>query len=98
MVSDAFKSQDIHTSGQYGLNIDKTNPGLLAGYAQVLPGYTQADIIGSPYAITHYVTNPQIGTDSDLMALKKRLNAMGLKLMLDFVPNHSAVDGTARFF
>jgi glycosidase len=47
---------------------------------------------GSPYAVTEYVCNPNLGTDSDLLALKQQLNAMGLKLMLDFVPNHSAVD------
>ena len=32
------------------------------------------------------------GSDDDILALKKTLNDMGLKLMLDFVPNHSAVD------
>jgi glycosidase len=35
------------------------------------------------------------GTESDLLALKKNLNDMGLQLMLDFVPNHSAVDAPA---
>ena len=34
--------------GEYGLHYDQTNPGLLKQYSQVLPGYTQADIIGSP--------------------------------------------------
>lgn len=80
--------------GPYGLNFDRTNPGLLQDYSQVLPGYTIDDIIGSPYAPTAYVTNPQLGSDDDLRTFRKMLNSMGLKLMLDFVPNHSAVDGT----
>lgn len=50
------------------------------------------DIIGSPYAVTNYTCNPQLGTDQDILSLKSRLNQLGLKLMLDFVPNHSAVD------
>jgi hypothetical protein len=90
--------------GAYGLKYDQTNPALLAYYPtvgnisnkqlmlQVLPGYTQSDIIGSPYAVVNYTCNPQLGSDADIMAFKKKINAMGLKLMLDFVPNHSAVD------
>lgn len=50
------------------------------------------DVIGSPYAITQFICIPSIGTDDDIKTLKKTLNGLGLKLMLDFVPNHSAVD------
>lgn len=78
--------------GPYGLNLDRTTPSLLQEYAQVLPGYTTEDIIGSPYAVTNYTCNPELGTDEDIQALRKMLNSMGLLLMLDFVPNHSAVD------
>ena len=73
--------------GDYGLNIDKK-----ADYSSVLPGYTQDDIIGSPYAITEYVVNKQLGVDEDLSWLRNQLHARGLKLVLDFVPNHSACD------
>jgi maltooligosyltrehalose synthase len=45
--------------------------------------------------VTQYTTNPQLGSDADISGLRARLNSMGLKLMLDFVPNHSAVDGAA---
>jgi len=84
-------------AGAYGLNFDRTNAQLLAHYPTVLPGCSQADIIGSPYAPTGYNCNPQLGSNDDLAWLKKTLNGMGLKLMLDFVPNHSAVDGTTQF-
>lgn len=82
----------VWSLGAYGLNFDRTDPGLLQSYNQVLPGWTQADVIGSPYAVKDYTCNPQLGSDADIIELKSRLNAMGLKLMLDFVPNHSAVD------
>ena len=74
------------------MNFDRTNPQLLAQYAQVLPGYTTADIIGSPYAVYQYTCNPELGSDQDILNLKTRVNSLGMKLMLDFVPNHSAVD------
>jgi hypothetical protein len=60
---------------------------------QVLPGWTTDDVIGSPYAITTYTCNQQIGvSDSVLVSVRKKLNSWGVRLMLDFVPNHSAVD------
>eukprot|EP01101_Sappina_pedata_P009372 TRINITY_DN544_c0_g2_i1.p1 TRINITY_DN544_c0_g2~~TRINITY_DN544_c0_g2_i1.p1 ORF type:complete len:532 (+),score=136.62 TRINITY_DN544_c0_g2_i1:127-1596(+) len=79
--------------GPYGLNHDRTDPSLLQSYSQTLPGYTQEDIIGSPYAVFNYTLNPQLGNgDSDLAVFRGRLAKLGLRLMLDFVPNHSAVD------
>ena len=73
--------------GTYGLEFDQKQD-----YSGVLPGWTKDDVIGSPYAIAEYVCNPEIGTNEDLTWLKKQLNDRGMKLMLDFVPNHSAVD------
>ena len=61
-------------------------------YSYDLPDYTDDDIIGSPFAITKYECNPDIGTDEDLIWLRRELNIRRMKLMLDFVPNHSAAD------
>jgi glycosidase len=46
------------------------------------------DVIGSPYAVTNYTCNPELGSDDDILGFKQKVNGMGLKLMLDFVPNH----------
>ena len=37
-------------------------------------------------------TKLQLGSIDDLVAFRKKLQSLGLKLMLDFVPNHTAVD------
>ena len=73
--------------GPLGLNFSKS-----LNYYGALDDLTEEDIIGSPFAITEYVCNPDIGTDDDLIWLRKELNSRGMKLMLDFVPNHSAAD------
>ena len=73
--------------GTYGLEFDRKQD-----YSSVLPDCTKDDVIGSPYAIAEYVCNPDIGTNDDLVWLRKQINSRGMKLMLDFVPNHSAVD------
>jgi len=78
--------------GFQGLHHDRTDPGLLSQYKITLPDYTLDDVIGSPYAITQYHCNPQLGTDDDINSLRQKLNSMGLLLMLDFCPNHSAAD------
>ena len=73
--------------GKIGLELDQK-----VDYSSVLPGFKKEDIIGSPFAITEYECNPEIGTDEDLLWLKMKLNEKNLKLILDFVPNHSAID------
>lgn len=62
--------------------------GLVESYRSALENWQPEDVIGSPYAIDQYAINPQIGTEEDLKDVKQQLNQRGIKLILDFVPNH----------
>ena len=73
--------------GEYGLEFDRNNT-----YDNVMPDWSIEDVIGSPFAITEYTCNPELGTDDDIYNLRTELRQRGMKLMLDFVPNHSAHD------
>jgi len=68
------------------------NPVLRQQYDRALPGWTEADIAGSPYAILNYRLDPALGKPGELAQLRSRLNHLGLGLVLDFVPNHLARD------
>lgn len=68
------------------------DPFLLAEISGALPGFQPDDVASSPYAITGYEIDPLLGTDTDMVRFRKRLNGFGLKLILDFVPNHLALD------
>ena len=72
--------------------ISRTHPVLLEEYRRVLPDYTEADVVGSPYAISGYRVDPALGGDEGLAELRARLREWGLRLVLDFVPNHMAID------
>lgn len=53
-------------------------------------------IIGSSvYSIKSYKLDPSFGFEWELKSLKEKLNSFGMKLLLDFVSNHMAID--ARF-
>ena len=75
-----------------GIAIDRRNPSLLRACREILPGFTPADLVGSPYAVAGYTLNPALGDESDLMRVRDNLRRAGLGLILDFVPNHTAMD------
>ena len=80
--------------GEYGLEFDKT----IDYYSNYLPDWKEEDVIGSPFAITEYTCNKELGTNEDLIWLRLQINERNMKLMLDFVPNHSAVDAPSAEF
>ena len=75
-----------------GRKIAQTHPGLQIDYQKTLKNLKNKDIVGSPYAIYSYRVDPQIGSNGGLQTLAKRLHDHGIKLIVDFVPNHVACD------
>lgn len=61
---------------------------LVRNYDRALKDWKEGDVIGSPYAIDEYSISPELGSPESLFRLKEKLNSLGLKLFLDFVPNH----------
>lgn len=61
-------------------------------YSKALKDWKVEDVIGSPYSINNYTVNEIFGGENSLIDFKKHLNKLGLKLILDFVPNHFGAD------
>lgn len=55
-------------------------------------GVLNRQICSSPFAITDYQVHTDFGGSDAYLRLKKRCESCQLKVMLDFVPNHLAVD------
>jgi glycosidase len=69
-------------------------PELITAYNKSLNDWNKNDVIGSPFAIDKYEVNPVLGSWDDILELKIKLNEMGIKLFLDFIPNHLNADST----
>jgi Alpha amylase, catalytic domain len=82
----------VWQTGPTGQRISRSIPELRKEFAETLPDLREEDIAGSGFAITGYTVHPSLGGDAALARLRDRLRARSLKLMLDFVPNHTAVD------
>ena len=64
----------------------------MASYRKALPDLSAPDVTGSPYAVSDYRVEPILGGEKGLSRFRKLLGDNGLKLVLDFVPNHVATD------
>jgi hypothetical protein len=82
----------VWTTGERSRQIALEHPDLRREYDIVLPGWKDADVAGSPYSIADYSVPKQLGGDEGLKTFRAKLNALGIKLILDFVPNHLGLD------
>jgi len=82
----------VWQTGKEGQRISRQNPGWRKEFQHTLPDLKEEDIAGSGFAIIRYSVSEQLGGDVALSRLRKRLQKRGLKLMLDFVPNHTGLD------
>jgi hypothetical protein len=89
---DALWLMGVWQRSPRGREIAQALPYLQEEYHRALPDYTDEDVVGSPYAIYQYQIDPALGNEEALAMLRERLRQLGLRLILDFVPNHLAID------
>jgi hypothetical protein len=82
----------VWRTGQAGQRVSRKNPQWRQEFQETLPDLREEDIAGSGFAITGYTVHPGLGGDEALARLRQRLAKRGLRLMLDFVPNHTGLD------
>jgi hypothetical protein len=82
----------VWQTGPAGRRVSRSNPEWLAEFRDTLPDLQEDDIAGSGFAITGYTVDPSLGGYAALGRLRTRLQLRGQRLMLDFVPNHVALD------
>lgn len=75
-----------------GIAISMRNEGLLEDFRRALPDFSPEDNVGSPYCVRRYVVDQHLGGPAGLAAARAMLADRGMRLILDFVPNHVAPD------
>ena len=75
-----------------GTAIASRNAGLMDEFRRALPDFHPLDNVGSAYCIRRYVVDELLGGQNGLAAAREELARRGIRLILDFVPNHVAPD------
>jgi hypothetical protein len=82
----------VWQTGLAGQRVSRSNSGWRREFQETLPDLREEDIAGSGFAVAGYTVHSQLGGDAALARLRERLSKRGLRLLLDFVPNHTGLD------
>jgi hypothetical protein len=75
-----------------GREMALAHPALRGEYDRVLPGWSDRDVPGSPFSIREYRPDERMGGWDGLDHARLELHRRGLRLLLDYVPNHTGFD------
>jgi hypothetical protein len=82
----------VWQTGPAGRQVSLNNTLWRREFREVLPDFRDDDVCGSCFAIQSYAVHSDFGGNPALDRLRQRLHARGMRLLLDFVPNHTAPD------
>jgi hypothetical protein len=89
---DAVWLMGVWQRSPMGAQIARTNPALRAAHQAALPGFGDADVVGSAYCVRDYVVDGRLGGEDGLARARAAFARRGVRLVLDLVPNHVAPD------
>ncbi|MFC0431977.1 alpha-amylase family glycosyl hydrolase [Kutzneria buriramensis] len=75
-----------------GLALADADPELRRTFRAALPDLRPTDVVGSPYCVREYVVDDAFGGPAELAVARSVLADRGVRLVLDYVPNHVAPD------
>jgi 1,4-alpha-glucan branching enzyme len=95
MNLDAVWLMGVWERSPLGTQIANENQAMAEEFRSVLPDFELADNVGSPYCVRRYVADEHLGGPEGLAAARQALADRGIRLILDYVPNHVALDHPA---
>ncbi|MET8151662.1 alpha-amylase family glycosyl hydrolase [Actinoplanes sp. NPDC049668] len=93
--ADAVWLMGVWERSPAGLDIARRDEGLTRAFRAALPDLAPEDVAGSPYCVRRYVVDARLGGPAGLAVARAELARRGLRLILDYVPNHVAPDHPA---
>jgi hypothetical protein len=82
----------VWQTGVAGRKISRENKEWQDEFRRYLTDLSEEDVCGSCFAVKNYRANTEFGGNAALDRLRDRVHQRGMKLLLDFVPNHTALD------
>ena len=82
----------VWQTGSVGRNVSLNNAEWQHEFRELLPDFSDQDVSGSCFAIRSYSVHSDFGGNAALERLRQRIHDRGMRLLLDFVPNHMAPD------
>jgi glycosidase len=89
---DAVWLMGVWERSPVGIAIANRNEKLVEDFRRALSDFKAQDNVGSPYCVRRYVVDGKLGGPEGLAVARKELAQRGVRLILDFVPNHVAPD------
>ena len=89
---DAVWLMGVWERSRAGVSIANRNASLVSEFREALPDFDPVDNVGSPFCVRRYVVDAHLGGPDGLAAARRELARRGVRLLLDFVPNHVAPD------
>ncbi len=90
--ADAVWFMGVWQRSPAGIVVSNANESLQEEFRRALPDYQLQDNVGSAYCVRAYTVDAELGGAEGLAQARAELAARGLRLILDFVPNHVAPD------
>ncbi len=92
MGFDAVWLMGVWERSPSGIAIANQNEHLLKDFRRTLANFHAEDNVGSPYCVRQYLVDSHLGGTAGLATARQELARRGMRLILDFVPNHVAPD------
>jgi hypothetical protein len=89
---DAVWLMGVWQRSRLGASLALDSDDQVASFRAALPDLTDADVIGSAYCVRGYKVAGRFGGRKGLAAARAALAQRGVRLLVDFVPNHVAPD------
>lgn len=82
----------VWQTGASGRRVSLENPEWRHEFQELLLDFSDQDVCGSCFAVRSYDVHADFGGNAALEHLRRRIHDRGMRLLLDFVPNHMAPD------
>jgi len=87
---DAVWLMGVWQTGETSRNLALKSSLLIDEWKSLVPDWEAFDVASSPFSIADYHVAQSLGGQAALAEFRRRLADRGIKLILDFVPNHTA--------